>query len=273
MATHTVGSIPTGEAGAALKTAIESRIVSGEWPIGHRLPGERPLAAEYGVSRAVVREVLQTLAAQGRIQISPARGAFVRHPDGSTLSGALSRLLHSHGVTVRDVVEARELLETEVTVRAAANRGGGLVDRLARIAEVIDSGDDRLSQAIGDLKFHSLLCLAAGNPVLTAMHRAIAPYVLLMTLRRERKHVAGGAMHTQLVDVIRAGDVTAARALSTAHLDVTEQYFGADFDRLVEEVAAENLQQISLGMWSLEDVERRAFSELDALVSETEKER
>lgn len=272
MTSSSVGLIPSGEAGASLKAALESRITSGEWPAGHRLPGERTLATQYGVSRAVVREVLQTLAGQGQVRISPARGAFVSRPDGSALSGMLSHVLRSHGATVRDVVQARELLEAEVTVRAAANRGGGLVDRLAEIAETIDTGEDRLGQAIEDLKFHSLLCLAAGNPVLTAMHRAIAPYVLLMTLRREREHVSGGAMHTQLVDVIRAGDVEAARGLSTAHLDVTEQYFGTDFDRPVEEVAAENLRRISAGLWSLEDVERRAFAELDALLSETEKE-
>ncbi len=272
MASPTTGIIPSGEAGASLKAALESRIVAGEWPAGYRLPGERTLAAQYGVSRAVVREVLQTLAAQGHVQISPARGAFVRRPDGSVLSGVLAHVLRSHGATVRNVVQARALLETEVTVLAAANRGGGQIDRLAEIAETIDSGEDRLGQAIEDLKFHSLLCLAGGNPVLTAMHRAIAPYVLLMTLRREREHVSGGAMHTQLVEVIRQGDVEAARRLSAAHLDVTEQYFGADFDRPVEEVAAENLRRISAGLWSLEDVEKRAFAELDALLSETEKE-
>ena len=41
MTSPTVGVIPSGEAGASLKAAIESRIVSGEWPTGYRLPGER----------------------------------------------------------------------------------------------------------------------------------------------------------------------------------------------------------------------------------------
>lgn len=274
MTGHTAGQspAPTGEAGAALKADIEARINAGEWPAGHRLPSERVLGSQYGVSRPVVREVLRSLSVQGTVQISPARGAFVRRPDGTALSGALSRMLRTHGATVRDVVEARVLLETETTLRAAANRGGGLVDHLAEIAEVLDSGEDRLAQAIADLKFHSLLCLAAGNPVLTAMHRAIAPYVLFMTLRRERTHEPTGARHTQIVDAVRSGDVDAARELSGAHLGATELYFGRDFDRPVEEVAAENLRRISAGLWTLEDVERRAFTELDELVAKTEKE-
>ncbi len=267
-----LGTIPLGEAGAALKIEIEARITAGDWPAGFRLPGERGLATQFGVSRAVVREVLQTLAAQGRVQISPARGAFVRRPDGSALSGVLSLVLSTQGATVRDVAEARSLLETEITVRAAANRGGGVIEWLAVIAKDVDSGEDRVSQAIGDLKFHSLLCSAAGNPALTAMHRAIAPYVLLMTLRREREHASAGAMHSQLVEVIRAGNVAEARTLCEAHLQVTQQHFGTDFDRPVEEVAAENLQRISSGLWSLEDVERRAFMELDTLFNETERE-
>lgn len=266
-------TIPSGDAGDALKAELEQRIASKEWPVGYRLPGERTLATEYGVSRAVVREVLQALESQGSIRVSPARGAFVIRPDGSALSGALSQMLRSNGATVRDVAAARSLLESEVSAYAAANRGGALGERLSELAELVDSGADRLAQGINDLKFHSLLCLAAGNPVLTAMHRAIAPYVLLMTLRREREHVRGGAMHSQLADAVRRGDVDAARVLTAAHLEVTERYFGTDFDRPVAEVAAENLARISSGMWSLEDVERRAYLELDALLRETEEDR
>lgn len=267
---RTPHAFPSSDAGAALKAQLEQHIISKEWPVGFRLPGERTLATEYGVSRALVREVLQALESQGSIRISPARGAFVSRPDGSALSGALSQLLRSNGATVRAVAEARALLETEVTALAAANAGGALGERLSELAELVDSGEDRLAQGINDLKFHSLLCLAAGNPVLTAMHRAIAPYVLLMTLRREREHVTDGAMHTQLANAVRTGDVEASRALTAAHLKVTERYFGTDFDRPVADVAAENLARISSGMWSLEDVERRAYRELDALLRATE---
>lgn len=260
-----------GDAGGRLKHELERRIASHEWPVGFRLPGERTLATEFGVSRPVVREVLQGLAAQGLVEISPARGAFVTRPDGAALSAALSQVVSSHRATVRDVFHARVLLETEVAVRAAENRGGRVLDRLEALAVDVDRGADRLAQAIADLEFHSLLCVASDNPVLTAMHRAIASYVLLMMLRREREPEAGGALHTQIVDAIREGNSAEARRLVAAHLDSTKVFFREDFDRPVDDVAAENLARISGGFWTLEDVARRAFGELDALLHETER--
>ncbi len=254
---------PAADAGAALKHDIEERIRTRAWQAGHRLPGERVLAHDYGVSRAVVREVLQSIASQGLIEISPARGAFVRRLDSSVLAGAFSRLLSTHGATVRDVFEARVLLETEVAGRAAARRGAPVSERLAALAAAIDEGDDLLDQAISDLRFHSLLCEATANPVLTAMHRAIAPYVLFMTLRRERRPATSSARHDQILAAVEAGDEALARRLTRVHLDSTREFFAGDFDRPVDEVAAENLRRISGGFWTLDDVVRRAFAELD----------
>ena len=260
----------SADAGAVMRFELEELIRTGEWPEGHRLPGERSLATQFGVSRAIVREVLQDFRRWGIVQVTPARGTFVRRPDGSALSGALTRMLNSHGATARDVFEARVLLETEVAARAAHNLGGGVAARLRSLAEDIDDGDDRLAQAINDLKFHSLMCIAAQNPVLTAMHRAIAPYVLFMTLRRDRVPDAKGASHVQIVDAVCAGDETNARVLAEAHLDSTKAFFGPDFDRSVNELAEENLQRISAGIWTLDNVVERAFNELDSLVEEME---
>ena len=265
------GGLTRDDASSVVKRELERRI-GDVWPVGTKLPGERTLAAEFGVSRAVVREVLQSLAAQGLIHISPARGAFVKRPDGSALSTALSQIVSAHNATVRDVFEARVLLETEVAVRAARNRGGTVVPRLRSLAATVDDSPDRLGQAIADMEFHALLCAAARNPVLTAMHRAITPYALLMMLRRERDHPVGGATHAQITEAVAAGDVEETRRLVIAHLDSTQIFFGSDFDRPVDEVAAENLARISGGFWTLEDVVRRAFAALDALADEIDKE-
>jgi GntR family transcriptional repressor for pyruvate dehydrogenase complex len=55
---------------------IEDEILRGDFPVGQRLPGERDLATRFRVSRPVVREALRGLAARGRIEIAPSRGAF-----------------------------------------------------------------------------------------------------------------------------------------------------------------------------------------------------
>lgn len=57
---------------------LEHDIRSGEIPVGTKLPSERELAAQFGASRNVVREVLRRLEAQLLIEVAPGRGSFVR---------------------------------------------------------------------------------------------------------------------------------------------------------------------------------------------------
>jgi GntR family histidine utilization transcriptional repressor len=59
---------------------IESRILSGEWPPGHRVPFEHELMAQYGCSRMTVNKVLSALAEAGMIQRRRRAGSFVARP-------------------------------------------------------------------------------------------------------------------------------------------------------------------------------------------------
>ncbi|KQW81123.1 histidine utilization repressor [Devosia sp. Root413D1] len=59
---------------------IEGKIVSGEWPIGHRIPFEVDLAREYGCSRMTVNKVLTQLARAGLIERVKKSGSFVSQP-------------------------------------------------------------------------------------------------------------------------------------------------------------------------------------------------
>ncbi|OQP86716.1 histidine utilization repressor [Rhizobium rhizosphaerae] len=63
---------------------IEGRIVSGEWPPGHRLPFEMELAAQYGCSRMTVNKVMTQLAKSGLIERRRKSGSFVTQPQAQS---------------------------------------------------------------------------------------------------------------------------------------------------------------------------------------------
>jgi len=63
-----------------IRDDIEARIMSGEWPPGHRVPFEHELMAEYGCSRMTVNKVLSTLAANGLITRRRRAGSIVAEP-------------------------------------------------------------------------------------------------------------------------------------------------------------------------------------------------
>lgn len=89
---------------------IEARIVSGEWPPGHRIPFEVDLAADYGCSRMTANKVLTQLAKSGLIERRKKSGSFVAQPRAQSAVLAIAeieaevqslRLAYSHAVHAR----------------------------------------------------------------------------------------------------------------------------------------------------------------------------
>lgn len=82
-----------------IKRDLESKILSGEWPPGHRLPNEIELMGQYGCARMTVNKVVSGLAAAGLVERRRRAGTFVsrQHSDSAVL----------HIPNLRDEVSAR----------------------------------------------------------------------------------------------------------------------------------------------------------------------
>jgi GntR family histidine utilization transcriptional repressor len=73
-------SVEAGSLHQRILADIEERILSGEWPPGHRIPYEHELTTRYGCSRMTVNKVLTQLAGAGLIERRRKAGSFVRRP-------------------------------------------------------------------------------------------------------------------------------------------------------------------------------------------------
>lgn len=71
---------PTAYLYVAMAEHIAARIERGELPPGGRLPGERDLAAEYGVAVPTARRAVEVLRKQGLVVTVPVKGTFVTKP-------------------------------------------------------------------------------------------------------------------------------------------------------------------------------------------------
>ena len=153
---------------------IEADLAAGRWALGERLPAERALAEELGVSRPSVREALRVLEAMGIVRpaggAGPAAGATGADRPAAGLGAAVRLHVASGTLAVRDVVETRVLLETWA-VRAAGERvGAGDDEAAATLAEagaLLDRMDDPTLPAADfrelDATFHVLLRPPAGT--------------------------------------------------------------------------------------------------------------
>lgn len=192
-------------------TRVRDMILDGSLAPGARL-GEVELASRLGVSRTPVREALGRLGAEGLVEHAPNRGARV-----ATWSV----------VEIESVFELRSTLEPRLTALAVPAATERDVELLADLAEqMLLVGLPGLQQDLDAVvplnrAFHEHLVRLADHP---ALANALAGAVKAPMQRRnfstydERTLRRSLAHHVEIVDAIRAGDPTWARAVMTAHI-------------------------------------------------------
>jgi DNA-binding FadR family transcriptional regulator len=113
MASPATSSNPPPAYSHDLAQLILARCEEPEYAASGRLPTERSLAAEFGVTRTMVRHALAVLEAAGRISREVGRGTFLT-PNGGTGAAATGRIGAANEVGPADVMAARRLIEPQV---------------------------------------------------------------------------------------------------------------------------------------------------------------
>lgn len=202
---------------------ILGRITSGEWALGHKLPGETTLAVQLAVGRSTVREAIQQLAGRGILESRQGSGVFVLSTDASEDWDAV---LHRAGID--EVIEARIAIESEAARLAAMRRSatelramGALL--LAREKASSEGTDEEYVDA--DMAFHRAVIDAAHNTVLTELFDSFVPRVRQAMIDMVRidtgrhDHRNDTDAHAEIVNAIRDKKPDAAAGASRTHLE------------------------------------------------------
>jgi len=200
---------------------------------GDRLPAERALALELGVSRTALREAIAQLSAQGLLAARVGGGTFVQAARTATqrVVGPLEPFLPLFQGDPEyrfDVLETRYALEGATAWHAALR---ATVEDRDRIREAFDTmmaahgKNDPAGEAVADAAFHLSIAEASHNLVLLQVMRGL--FDLLQTnisQSREKLYVSPrtfnplSAQHREMMDAILAGDPQRASAAAHAHL-------------------------------------------------------
>ena len=203
---------------------IRRAILSGQYRPGDRLPTEREMAQQFGVSRVTVRDALRALEANGlvRVKVGGQGGPYVAEPDISLLSDSIGTHLHLRGTTFEELAEARQALET-TSARLAALRANA--EDLAALKAAIQGP---IQPPLGDtatssLDFHTALVIASHNQALLAMFRATRALIqeAFDTLHAQQPDMADAARqtHGELYSAIAAREPDRAAGLMQSHLE------------------------------------------------------
>jgi GntR family transcriptional repressor for pyruvate dehydrogenase complex len=198
---------------------------------GDRLPSERELAKQFGVSRTVVREAMRAMAAKGLVEVQSGSGTILRGMTTDTISKSFSMLLRQGRphLDYDKVNEVRRLLEVEIAGLAAERRTAADLDKLQEIVRDMDAMKrDRESFARIDVAFHTALAAATHNDLFVVMLESLSEVMLEVRLTGfETPGASAHAIeyHFRIYEQVRDQNVKAARQVMADHLRLSEQIF------------------------------------------------
>ncbi|MBN7785016.1 MULTISPECIES: FCD domain-containing protein [Alphaproteobacteria] len=204
------------------------RIQSGEYPPDSRLPSERALASELGVSRNTVREALDVLESRDMVRRRQGSGSFVTYH--SHRSEAPQQGSIGERTSPLDHLIVRSIIEPEMTRLAVMNMTPKDLEELARVVVRIEAVRTDLNEFIrGEEEFYRSIARATRNPLLEACYE-LTIEVCRQSFRTAlmRKHLTPGriqayqARFNSLFNAIATRDVEAAVEITKLHL-VEEQ--------------------------------------------------
>jgi GntR family transcriptional repressor for pyruvate dehydrogenase complex len=220
-----IAPIPRSTLTEAAFEKLISHVVNGDWKAGDRIPSERELCQQLGIARTSLREALKAMELIGMLDSRVGDGTFVCERSEFLSRPLLWAFTGSDHIELRDIMEARTLLEEDLAGLAAERASDAEIEAIGHLvrmmADCIKQGKSILDE---DMKFHLAIASAAHNQVL---RNAVQ---LLRNLMRQWIHfkllipnVPSKVLsrHETIYHAIRDRNPQGARAAMREHLEET----------------------------------------------------
>jgi GntR family transcriptional repressor for pyruvate dehydrogenase complex len=219
---------------ASVADTLEKKILSGELPVGDRLPSENAIARDFGVSTRSVREAIQTLETKGLVRRRHGERTTVVRNDVTqflgTLAANLRQLFSTDPGYLHQLMTVRRMIEVEVAQTLARRErpiSPDFEEALADLRAAADAGD-HATFAKCDAEFHAALVASADNEVMTELYRHL--FDLIIGVIRVSSQVPTKSLalayeeHARIRDRIASRDPAAAAEAVRQHIDNSAAY-------------------------------------------------
>ena len=215
-------------------------IIEGGYEVGDKLPPERELSRQMGVSRNSIREALGTLQALNVVSSHAGSGTYVENlPDSKELEALILPVI-KESESPMVVFEARKVFEPGVIEKAIPSLGERDFDVLRQILRDMESllESDRYEEAYeANARFHLYIAKAVENPIVRNTMSSLWKQTHDELLReavgnywRDNKETAND-LHWKLLDAMERGDVSSAKEIVRDHYEGPRKYFLKNYDR------------------------------------------
>ena len=209
---------------------LRALIERAEFAVGARLPPERDLASQLGVSRPSVREALIALEVEGLVEVRMGSGVYVRQAEGPP-----ARKVMAEGPL--EIIRARQLIEAELAAHAARYMKKPQVNGLREAIRLMeDEAAAGQTPTHGDRLFHTRIADASNNSVLLRVVSELFDERRNPLFEQLGSHfetasswAAAITEHRNVVDAIAAKSAPAARDAMSLHLSNSHDRFTANW--------------------------------------------
>lgn len=217
----------------SVASSLERRILEGSLKPGDRLPPERELSIELGVSRPSLREAIQKLASKGMLQSKQGGGTYVTDRLESMFFDPWQEMMGTHPNLREDLLEFRRMLEGQAAEWAAERATEGDLMRLSQAFEAMNEAfdaDDLDHRSNADIAFHQAIGEATHNVLIGHLSAALLRLMqdnIRLNLG-ELKNIPAAisllkSQHAAIHTAITERKPAAARAAAETHIDFVRE--------------------------------------------------
>ena len=203
---------------------LKSQILHRVWLPGTKIPSEKSLAEQLGVSRISIREAIKMLSSLGLLYARQGGGTFVREYKGEVMLNPLFPMLALDITDVFDVLEYRRIVECGTVAIVVEKADADDIEKLESTYRNMQAFRDNVNEfAEADLEFHLDLAKATKNPIIIKINDIIKS-ILINSMDNIVASLGvedGLKYHRQILDAIKARDREKAMSLMEEHVDRT----------------------------------------------------
>ncbi len=208
--------------------ALSELLESGQYPLQSKIPPERVLAAQLGVSRTALRKALSVLEAQNRIWRHVGRGTFVGPRPTTHTEFDLSAVTST--THPAEIMETRQVLEPKIASISALRSTQNDLERMEHCLNRSDSANDFVTFEHWDSALHLAIAESTHNLLLISLFKTVNNLrqdniwgrlkKAAMTSTRQKSYMR---QHRELVHAVQNRDPTNAEKIMRIHLETVQK--------------------------------------------------
>jgi GntR family transcriptional regulator, transcriptional repressor for pyruvate dehydrogenase complex len=216
--------------------SIESKIMSGQWSVGDRLPAETAMAADFGVHRSTVREAIRVLEQNGLVRRHEGgKLLYVTAPREADISSKITAAIVLHEISFFELWESMRCFEPVLAECAAKRIDDETLDVLqANVEKTRAAFEDKQNLVQLDIEFHQIIARASRNRALQLSRQPISELFYPAFLNVFSRLNAGERLvfaHEKILLALRTRNAADARVWMDKHIvDFRRGYELANLD-------------------------------------------